>query len=137
GGATSWEDAAVSILGNGVPYDNGFIITNTTDVRALRSNPSANDGNFNPRLTASTLEKKWLMVTSSVFAMTLAQFAASDGVVAERKPVSNPLLSIDVPGMGSTVSSSFAVAGWAVDTGAPSGTGVDAVHVWAFPTSGA
>jgi hypothetical protein len=137
GGAASWEDAAVSILSNGTPYDNGFILTNTTDVRALRSNPATNDGNFNPRLTSSTSEKKWLMVTSSVFAMTLAQFAATDGVVSQPQPVSNPLLALDVPSEGSSVQPGFAVAGWAVDTGAPAGTGVDAVHVWAFPTSGA
>jgi len=47
------------------------------------------------------------------------------------------MMSVDVPSVGSTVSSSFAVAGWALDRGAPSGTGVDAVHVWAFPNSGA
>ena len=33
--------------------------------------------------------------------------------------------------------SSFAVAGWALDAGAAAGIGVDTVHVWAFPTSGA
>jgi hypothetical protein len=27
----------------------------------------------------------------------------------------------------------FALAGWAIDRGAPTGTGVDALHVWAFP----
>ena len=77
GGAASWEDAGVTILANGTPYDNGFILTNTTDVRPLRSNPANNDGNFNPRVAASTNEKKWLMVTSSVFAATHAQFAAT------------------------------------------------------------
>jgi len=32
---------------------------------------------------------------------------------------------------------SFTVSGWAVDLAAPSGTGVDTVHVWAFPPTGA
>jgi hypothetical protein len=30
----------------------------------------------------------------------------------------------------------FQVAGWAIDFGAPTGTGVKAVHVWAFPSAG-
>ena len=30
----------------------------------------------------------------------------------------------------------FDVAGWAVDIAAPEGTGVDGVHVWAYPTAG-
>ena len=30
----------------------------------------------------------------------------------------------------------FTVAGWAIETTAPSGTGIDGVHVWASPTNG-
>jgi hypothetical protein len=52
--------------------------------------------------------------------------------------VSVPIISLDKPLNNSVVSKSgFAVAGWAVDLGAPTGTGIDAVHVWAYPTSGA
>ena len=48
-----------------------------------------------------------------------------------------PLMSLDTPSSGATVSSGgFTVAGWALDRYAPSGTGVDAVHVWAFQTGG-
>jgi glucose/arabinose dehydrogenase len=43
---------------------------------------------------------------------------------------------IDTPGQLWSVSSPFLVAGWAFDPSAPSGTGVDTVHVWAFPTTG-
>jgi hypothetical protein len=52
-------------------------------------------------------------------------------------PVSVPQMAIDVPGDGSHLAGSFLVAGWAFDAAAPSGTGVDAVHVWAVPVSGA
>ena len=31
----------------------------------------------------------------------------------------------------------FVVAGWAVDAGGTTGPGVDAVHVWAYPSTGA
>ena len=47
-------------------------------------------------------------------------------------------ISLDKPLNNSVVNKAgFAVAGWAVDLGAPTGTGIDAVHVWAYPTSGA
>jgi hypothetical protein len=141
----NWEDAAVSIRGSGDPIDNGFVLTNTTDVRALKSDPQNNDGNYNPRVAASSSEKKWLAVTSSVFAAISGQFAGSGGTGGGPAPApppgpapaSAPRMSVDLPRTGSTVGSSFAVAGWALDLGSPSGTGVDSVHVWAYPTTGA
>jgi hypothetical protein len=48
-------------------------------------------------------------------------------------PVSNPLMSLDGPRDGASISQPFITGGWAVDLGASSGTGIDAVHVWAFP----
>lgn len=42
---------------------------------------------------------------------------------------------IDNPTAGS-VSSSFMVEGWAIDLGASQGTGIDTVHVWAYPAGG-
>lgn len=47
------------------------------------------------------------------------------------------MVNLDVPRTGSAVQGLFAVAGWAVDLGSASGTGVSTIHVWAFPTSGA
>ena len=52
--------------------------------------------------------------------------------------ISDALLALDAPVAGSTVPhTGFAVGGWTIDRGAPSGTGIDAVHVWAWPTNGA
>ena len=48
-----------------------------------------------------------------------------------------PHLALDAPTNGSTIGTSFAVSGWALDKGAASGTGIDLVAVYAFPTSGA
>ena len=45
-------------------------------------------------------------------------------------------VSVDVPRPG-TVGSTIGVGGWAVDPAARSGSGVDAIHVWALPASGA
>jgi hypothetical protein len=43
--------------------------------------------------------------------------------------------AIDAPQPG-RVESSFVVAGWAIDEAAASGTGINTVHVWAFPAAG-
>jgi YVTN family beta-propeller protein len=45
-------------------------------------------------------------------------------------------IMIDLPAPAATVPPSFVVAGWALDKAAAAGSGVDAVHVWAYPTSG-
>ncbi len=47
-----------------------------------------------------------------------------------------PMLSIGVPTTGATVSSTFLIGGWALDLRPGSGTGVDAVHVWAYRNPG-
>jgi glucose/arabinose dehydrogenase len=45
------------------------------------------------------------------------------------------LLQVDAPSPGADIGQSSYVAGWALDLGSD-GVGVDAVHVWAFPTDG-
>jgi len=141
-GAQTWEDAAVSIRADGTPYDNGFILTQTHEVRPLRPDPARSEGNFNPRIAAATTTGRYLTVTSSNFAAIHGQFATSTagGPVTPPPPpppLSNPLMNLDVPGNGTSVSGTFAVAGWAVDLASRMGSGVSAIHVWALPTSGA
>ncbi len=45
--------------------------------------------------------------------------------------------AIDAPSQWATVGQPFTVAGWAVDQGAPSGPGVDVMHVYAVANGGA
>jgi hypothetical protein len=52
-------------------------------------------------------------------------------------PASNPRMWLDMPSVNQTTSQNLTVAGWAIDLGSPTGTGVDTIHVWAYPTSGA
>jgi hypothetical protein len=47
-----------------------------------------------------------------------------------------PLVMLDFPEPVSETGQPFLVAGWAIDRAAATGTGVDAVHVWAFPAGG-
>ena len=51
-------------------------------------------------------------------------------------PDSTAEMQIDEPAPSATISGTFRVGGWAIDRGAASGTGIDAFHVWAFPTDG-
>jgi hypothetical protein len=50
---------------------------------------------------------------------------------------SSPFLAIDAPSPGATTTSAFEVGGWALDTAAATGTGVDAVVFYVFPNAGA
>jgi hypothetical protein len=138
-GTQEYEDAAIQMRADGVPFDNGVILTNTPDVRPVVSG----DGNYNPRVVSGGTSGRYLAVTSSRFAAVHGQFASSTGGggcapnCPPPAPTPDPRMALDVPGAGN-VSGQFAVAGWALDRGATSGTGVDQVHVWAFnSTNGA
>ncbi len=45
-------------------------------------------------------------------------------------------LVVDTPSADARVSARFTIAGWAIDSAAPGGTGINAVHVWAYPVAG-
>ena len=47
-----------------------------------------------------------------------------------------PRMAIGAPTTGATLAQPFYMSGWAIDQSAPSGSGVDTVHVWAFPSGG-
>ena len=44
---------------------------------------------------------------------------------------------IDTPSANATTSQNISMSGWAIDLAASTGTGVDTVHVWAYPSTGA
>jgi hypothetical protein len=48
-----------------------------------------------------------------------------------------PRMAIDGPSSNANVAQTFTVGGWALDPNTATGSGVDAVHVWAYPTTGA
>ena len=133
------EDAAVSIKSDNTPYDNGFLLTNTTDLRGI----VAGDGNFNPRVVASTSQPRYLTVTSSKFAAVHGQFATSSAAGGQPPPPPPPppatpdtRLYVDSPRNGATVAGTLLISGWALDVNASAGNGVDAVHAYAFPLGG-
>lgn len=64
------------------------------------------------------------------------EFSGASGVIRVTAVVGTAVSAvIDTPRPG-PVPSSFTIAGWAVDLAARNGAGIDAVHVWAYPTAG-
>jgi hypothetical protein len=56
--------------------------------------------------------------------------------VKTTRVVVGPVMALDTPAKNQTVTSAATAQGWSVDLRASSGTGVDAVHVYAYPTNG-
>jgi len=73
---------------------------------------------------------------------TIAVFARStvsgqfSGAATTVTVASTTAMAIDLPAAGSRAPAPFAVAGWALDAAAPTGSGVDAIHAWALPLGG-
>jgi len=57
-------------------------------------------------------------------------------IVLAAKAARGTEVVIDAPFAGEDVDSSFIIGGWAADLDATAGTGVDAVHIWAYPATG-
>jgi hypothetical protein len=87
----------------------------------------------------------WIFLFYNVASRTLfpaptpvpaAPIPAQPPPIGSPVPGSTPSMVIDEPLANATVTQPFTVRGWAIDTSAPQGTGVDAVAVWATPASG-
>jgi subtilisin len=52
------------------------------------------------------------------------------------RALGDPVLAIDQPQIGAILSGPFRVSGWAIDRDSGTGSGIDTVHVWAYPVSG-
>jgi hypothetical protein len=87
---------------------------------------------------SSTLAAGTYLIAAFGHSSVTGTFAAvATRTVTVVLPQSLPAMALDVPASGATVAGNFVVvAGWALDRGAPSGTGVNAVHVWALPANG-
>ena len=125
----SAEDGGVELWGaTGVPVDNGFLATSG----------AGRSGRPYPRIKASTQDPNWLISVTNSFATTDIQLITGTSVGPPPPPGPRPMLAVDVPSNNAVVSTrGFAIAGWAVDAGSPTGTGVDNVIAWAYPSTGA
>jgi hypothetical protein len=85
-------------------------------------------------LTASTLTPGTYTVAAYAHSTVTGTFSAVDTVTVTILASATELY-FSTP-TGPDVYPGFSVAGWAIDSAAPAGTGVDAIHVWAFPAGG-
>ena len=71
------------------------------------------------------------MLVAFARSLVAGTFAISRTVQVQVLP--SATIVLDAPQTGATVTSSFQLAGWALDFSAASGGGVDLVHAWAYP----
>ena len=87
-------------------------------------------------LSAQLPAGAWMIRVSMLSAVAGTFNLMSETNVTVLAPVSLPRMYVDTPAAYQDITTIFNVAGWAVDIAAPEGTGVDGVHVWAYPTAG-
>jgi len=126
----SGSDGGVELAGStGVPVDNGFLTTAS----------AGGSGDPYPRIAASPEAPNWLICFSGSFLGADAQLitGTASGPPPPPPGVSRPLVDVDTPGNSAVLpTTGFVIAGWAADMGATSGTGIDNVIAWAFPSNG-
>lgn len=86
-------------------------------------------------LTATNLAPGVYTIAAHAHSTVTGTFSAVDTVTVTVPPRTTEL-HIDFPS-GPSLYQGFTIGGWAIDRSAPGGgTGVNAIHVWAFPSSG-
>jgi hypothetical protein len=77
---------------------------------------------------------QWQIVAYALSAVT-GTWQAEAAVITIPTPIA--LITIDTPAPSASVGQPFLVGGWAIDLASPTTVGISAVHVWAYPASGA
>jgi hypothetical protein len=101
-----------------------------TDVDAIYG-PQFNNSGYNK--LSSGLNDRWYNL------VVYAHGAVSQVVIQLNRVVyvKGPLVAMDAPAQGSTQIQPFNVGGWAIDRSATSGSGINWVHVYAYPSDSA
>jgi uncharacterized delta-60 repeat protein len=77
---------------------------------------------------------EWYIVANALSTVT-GSWQSEAAVITIPAPIA--LVTIDTPAASATVGQPFFLAGWAIDLASPKTVGISAVHVWAYPASGA
>lgn len=116
--------------------DGPYVVSET----ALRYYFKRADGSTRLRPMALKYERKDVWLSFWLENAPPPPPAADERVVRLDLPIRtltpNPVGRLESPSAGAVVDQPFTIRGWAVDTGSPRGTGVDAVHVYAYPDPG-
>ena len=84
-------------------------------------------------LQISTLPAGRYLIAVYGHSTVSGSFSVVESVVID---IGGASAAIDAPPNGSTRAQPFTISGWAIDQTAASGTGIDSVHVWAYPDPG-
>jgi hypothetical protein len=91
---------------------------------------------YRSAVTASDAGPQW-MVTHMLAANGWATVVKGTGDIVPPPPTSRPAMNVDMPSADQLLPAGRVhFEGWALDQGASTGPGVDAVHVWAYPSPG-
>jgi hypothetical protein len=104
------------------------------DVATLLSNPNWENSGYLVNVNKAILPgdyKVRIFVRSTTTGTFDGMQEVTLSVAATGTP--NPVMEVERPTAGATVSTPFVVSGYAADLGAHLGPGVDSVHIWAFP----
>jgi hypothetical protein len=85
---------------------------------------------------AADFEQRCQGATGSLFGAIRYNSTRSSVMPFDGDALQKPTIAIGSPVNGSTVGRPFAINGWALNLATASGTGVDAIHVYAFPAGG-
>jgi hypothetical protein len=96
-------------------------------------------------LEAATGHFTWAPGAGFIGGYDLVFLTTRDGQVVRRQDVRvvlrpkslGPQVIIDTPGIDAMVDQPFTVAGWAADLQSADDSGIDTIHVWAYPVTGA
>ena len=78
-----------------------------------------------------------MMARVHAIAARLLGGALAIGLLAAAVPAeATTLVAIDSPAASATVQQPFFVTGWTIDAASTTDTGVDAIHIWAYPNPG-
>ncbi len=96
---------------------------------------------FGTQFTFSGFQLTSSRIPPGQYMLVVAAHDALTGTFSIQRQVSATIapsarLTIDAPHTATVTSSQFVIVGWAIDTAASTGSGIDAVHVWAYPLSG-
>ena len=102
----------------------------------IASNVSATGGQDAWSTTAVTPGVYYIYAEASDGRNVVGSYSTGPVKVSTYTPPSDPVMNLDSPANPATVGPVFQVSGWAFDRAASSGTGVDYVHVYAYPNPG-
>jgi hypothetical protein len=81
---------------------------------------------MSPQAVSSSHPPKWTSLAILAVLLLAIPASARAGVA----------IAIDTPGANTTVRQPFAIGGWAIDSAATANSGIDAIHIYAYPNPG-